>query len=156
MNCQQDILEEIAKKTINLFNENEKYLLNKDLSERCIVSKFAMHLDSILKEYYEEYTDYQVDVEYNRNYKEGHYVSKMNPDNEKNIVVDLIVHRRGEDKNLICMEFKKKSNRRSIDSDIKRLKMMTNNNGIYRYMAGFMMIIDSEKIFIEQVFPLSL
>ena len=37
----QNKLKEIVLTSINEFNSNEKYLLENDLSERCICSKFA-------------------------------------------------------------------------------------------------------------------
>ena len=45
------------------FNQNEQYLISKDLSERCICAKFASYLERAIAE--SEFCEYVVDVEYN-------------------------------------------------------------------------------------------
>ena len=46
------------------FNQNEQYLISRDLSERCICAKFASYLERAIAE--SEFCEYVVDVEYNR------------------------------------------------------------------------------------------
>lgn len=46
------------------FNLHERYLLEANLSERCICARFAMYLEKQLPAYQAE--GYTVDVEYNR------------------------------------------------------------------------------------------
>ena len=84
---------EIVKSAIDHFNQYETYLISRDLSERCICSKFASYLEKAIEG--TEYDTYHVDVEYNRGY-EGREDNPKMLDNKK-IVVDLIVHKRGYD-----------------------------------------------------------
>ncbi|MCD8326162.1 MAG: hypothetical protein LUC90_05615 [Lachnospiraceae bacterium] len=86
-------LKDIVDKAIKTFNEQEKYLLENDLSERCICARFAMHLSNVLKG--TEYSEYLVDVEYNRS-ADGCERGIKRLDNHP-ITVDLIVHKRGYD-----------------------------------------------------------
>jgi len=153
---------EYINQTINAFNENEDYLISRDLSERCICAKFAMYLDRILSN--SEFSTYTVDVEYNRGHIGNEYSLKRL--NGRNIVVDLIVHKRGYDSaigfdNLICIEMKKKYKNYSLTSDIQRLQAMTDNVNGFGYKAGFMIVADKNKrnheckLLIEHAFYLS-
>ena len=41
----------ILQEAIRQFNENETYLIDNDLSERCINSKLAMYVERVLEEW---------------------------------------------------------------------------------------------------------
>ena len=84
-------LKGIVYSAISTFNKDERYLIKNDLSERCICARFAMHLTEALKG--TEYSDYLVDVEYNRG-MDGHERAAKRIENAP-ITVDLIVHKRG-------------------------------------------------------------
>lgn len=77
----------IMQSAINSFNSNEIFLLTHNVSERCICAKFAGYLEREL--YRQGLVQYSVDVEYNRN------TGDLKRLHDKNIVVDLIVHKRG-------------------------------------------------------------
>ena len=68
------------------FNQNEQYLISRDLSERCICAKFASYLERAIAE--SEFCEYVVDVEYNRGSRGNEHAAKVL--NGHNIVVDLI------------------------------------------------------------------
>jgi hypothetical protein len=104
------------------FTETDRYLLEYDLSERCIASRVALHLQAVFPEY-------SVDVEYNR---VGRPPKRLNlPDEcanyrnkqgESLAVPDVIVHHRGtEGPNLLVLEFKKTSNPNGFDCDRERI-----------------------------------
>ena len=69
MNDNKINLKAIVDKAIVSFNSKEEYLIRNDLSERCICSRFMLHLTNALKS--TKYSDYVVDVEYNRGAREG-------------------------------------------------------------------------------------
>ena len=138
-------LENIVCEAIRVFNEQERYLIENDLSERCVCARFAMTLSEILR--HTQYKEYIVDVEYNRGIDGSERAIKRLCD--AMIVVDLIVHKRGYDckygsDNLICIEMKKLKNRRGCMSDEDRLKKMTACNYGFCYKLGIMLIIDDE------------
>lgn len=90
-NINPNILRTIVDEAISSFNELDSYLIENDLSERCICARFALHLTKALENI--SYNNYVVDVEYNRGaYGKEDGIKKMdgNP-----ITVDLIVHKRG-------------------------------------------------------------
>lgn len=139
-------LKNIVEKAISSFNVKEKYLIENDLSERCICARFAMYLTKALVG--TRYDDYIVDVEYNRgaNGKENG-IKKI--DNNP-ITVDLIVHKRGYDPvcgftNLICIEMKKSTNRCGCADDEVRLRKMCSSEYNFRYSAGFMILINMQE-----------
>lgn len=146
MTTEQIKLKNIVEQTIVKFNHNEKYLLENNLSERCICSKFAMYLSGEINN--SEFNTYIIDVEYNR----GNNGICNNPKmlNNKNIVVDLIVHKRGYDEtygydNLICIEMKKSNDSRraqGIIDDENRLRKLTEYQYSFNYQIGFMIIAD--------------
>jgi len=162
MTPEQNYLVSLVTSALDEFNAQESYLIQNDLSERCICSKFAQHLQESLKKS-PDYPDYVVDVEYNRGAKGKEYLPKRDPNNNKIIIVDLIVHKRGYNpnvhrhgarnivgfSNLICIEMKKSNNTRNIQADKDRLEMMTGTEGDFTYTAGFMLVVNMKKKLIE-------
>ena len=103
-------------------SQNDRHLLENDLSERCIASRLAMYLQA-------EFPDHSVDVEYNR---QGDIPKNLGlPDECANswdehgralVVPDIIVHRRGPDgPNILVLEVKKTTNRNSRACDHERI-----------------------------------
>lgn len=146
MNIQQEKLKAYVEAAIADFNANEQYLVRNDLSERCICAKFATYLEKQIQQ--SDFRDYVVDVEYNRGYMgEEHAIKHMNG---RNIVVDLIVHKRGFDRqagfdNLICIEMKKGYKRADYSNDKERLRILTGRYDGFRYLAGFMIEVFANK-----------
>ena len=141
---ERDELKNIISCAINDFNLHHKYLIEKDVSERCICSAFARCIEKQLPNE-EEYRDIFVDVEYNRGSKGDERAPKRLHD--KNIVADLIVHKRGQDNkhgfyNLICIEMKKSTDRRGFEVDKKRLREMVSYDYGFIYRCGYMIIAD--------------
>ena len=102
----------------------DRHLLMVDVSERCIAARLAMYL----REYF---TDYDVDVEYNRH---GDDTKKLHAlvdsfrcprdrDEGRTVLPDVIVHRRGDDKsNLLIIEMKKSGNQSGLEWDVRRIQ----------------------------------
>ena len=63
-NINPNILRTIVDEAISSINELDSYLIENDLSERCICARFALHLTKALEN--TSYNNYVVDVEYNR------------------------------------------------------------------------------------------
>ena len=142
----QEKILELLRHAVERFNENEQYLLQHGLSERCICSKFSMYLERALAD--SDYSDYTVDVEYNRGMEGNPYAAKRLDDG--NIVVDLIVHKRGDDEqygfdNSFCAEMKKGRGAARLRSDKERLRNMTDPRWGFDYKAGFMLVIVNDR-----------
>ena len=138
----QLMLRAIVQNTINYFNQNETYLISRDVSERCICSKLASYLEKAING--TEYSEYSVDVEYNRGLEERDPKSLGG----KKIVVDIIVHKRGRQYgsgNLICIEMKKGYKHPWLAPDKDRLSKLTSREYGYHYSAGFMILAEADK-----------
>lgn len=142
-----DELERLVETAICEFNRKDSKLIMGNLSERCICAKFANHLEKVLNKTL--YKDYDVDVEYNRDSHDYQYAKKAIGD-VKCATVDLIVHKRGTNENLICIEMKKSSKARFLVNDKKRLAIMTDN--YFNYRIGFMIVAENDKLSINEIF----
>lgn len=150
MTSRQQLIIEIIRSAITSFNEKETYLIESDLSERCICAKFAFYLKKAIQD--SEFRDFEVDVEYNRGY-DGVDRSPKRID-DRPITVDLIVHKRGNREfggfqNLICIEMKKSTDRRGTQKDEQRLQKMVDWEHGYLYEIGFMIVINMKRHALE-------
>lgn len=137
-------LKQVVDAALAGFHKEEMYLLEQDLSERCICARFALHLTEALRN--TPYKGYFVDVEYNRG-ADGHERAVKRLDDTP-ITVDLIVHKRGRNcrysfDNLICVEMKKTASHRSCASAEARLRAMTDGPHGFQYKLGVMLLIDT-------------
>ena len=148
MTQQQEEIFCVLSLAIEEFNRREQFLIEHDLSERCICAKFASYLERRLRT--SSFSEYEVDVEYNRGMRGDEYSAKENPDTKQKMVVDLVIHKRGLDcygeyDNLFCIEMKKGCKESKLASDKKRLKMMVDRNKGFCYKAGYMIVIISNR-----------
>lgn len=130
-------LKKIFNKANNRFLAAELSLIKSDVSERCICGALKSYLEKEIER--TKYSDYHVDVEYNRN---AGRIKTIIDENEEiiNITCDIIIHSRGEieqNDNLIAIEMKKSyQSEESKNDDRKRLRALTkskNNKETYSY-----------------------
>ena len=69
-----DKLKELFEEANERFLENNKVLIERKLSERCLCASLGFELRDVIKEY--AYKDAYVDVEYNR---DGYNIKKIHP-----------------------------------------------------------------------------
>lgn len=100
--------------------QRDAFLLAKDVNERSISHRFAIHLQAEVEQWQEAW---DVDCEYNRDFSDtGEPYSKqldliemdsfhvdVHDENATTVYPDVIVHRRGEPVNLLVIEMKKVS-----------------------------------------------
>ena len=107
-----DDINERVTKSIDKFMKNEWKLLKVDAHERSITHRFAIYLQ-------ENFTKLDVDCEYNR---DGIIPKVLNipisssttdDTQAKTVFPDIIIHKRGTNKNLLVIEAKKSSSRSS-------------------------------------------
>ncbi len=120
----------LIRKALEKVYENDIYLIEKRVSERCIVSKFANYFSQLATG---EIQEYNVDVEYNR---QEAYTKKIG---KRPICVDFIVHKRGNINNLIAIEFKPywNKNQKAKENDERRIKKLCEPEYGYEYQYGF-------------------
>ena len=144
-NKQREILY-LLQKTIRRFNKCENYLIENDLSERCICARFAMYLERVLQR--SQFADYTADVEYNRGMGGNDHGKKIIAGHDATI--DLIVHKRGYNPetgydNLFAIEMKKRG--LPFDDDKNRLQILVDNAYGFGYRAGFAIIIVADEMY---------
>src|SRR5579883_346496 len=102
--------------------DQDLYLLQNNLSERCIASRLAMYLQAA-------FPDHSVDVEYNRHGGTPKILGLpeecanfWDAEGRAFVVPDIIVHHRGPDgPNLLVLEVKQPTNPRSRACDHERI-----------------------------------
>lgn len=136
---------------LNKLKEKDIFLLKYDVSERAIAHKLALYLTPL-------FSNYDVDCEYNSNVeadsgkkyivilkgiaeRDG-LLHKDEEDEEliyHNVYPDIIIHKRGHNKNnLLIIEIKKSSSKISCDYDLEKLKRYTSpdDENILNYSFG--------------------
>jgi hypothetical protein len=130
---------------------NDSFLLKHDVSERAITYKLALYLTPL-------FPGYDVDCEYNRNIEvdsgkkyirilkdiaDGYgLLHKDEKDEEfvyRDVYPDIIIHKRGHNKdNLLIIEMKKSSSNISCEYDIEKLKRYTSpeDENVLNYSFG--------------------
>lgn len=138
------------EKSLDTLFRNDKYLFEKDVNERSISHMLAFYLKN-------EFMDWHVDCEYNREYDNPKRLKNLKYELEENdkqdlisdtkgttVFPDIIIHKRGKNKNLLAIEMKKSTSRIKDDFDIKKLKgFCTDKKLKYRY-AVFLKVISGK------------
>lgn len=102
------------KKALQEIIENDKFLLEIDVNERCLTHRLAVYLEKL-------FPAYNVDCEYNREGFEPKKiklpVDNIQSDDIEAITVypDICIHKRGTNENLVIIEAKKQSINHSRD-----------------------------------------
>ena len=138
---EEDEVNERLKRAVVRLAHEDRYLLEKDLSERCIAARLAMYMQ-------DEFRDHKVDVEYNR---DGDTPKRLdlpeecanykNRDGEALVVPDVVVHCRGsEGPNVLVLELKKVSNPVGLDCDRERVLAF---RAQLRYQFGALIVCET-------------
>jgi hypothetical protein len=113
------------------FRAEDRYLLEHNLSERCIAARIGMYLQERLRPH-----GLHVDVEYNRAGMEPkrlgvpeHCAKDIDEDGRALVVPDIIVHRRGAGPNVLVVEVKKLGNREGPGCDRERIRALRHELG---------------------------
>lgn len=162
-----DKINRIVWKALSDLYQYDLALLQHDVSERAITHKFAEHLQRL-------FSGFDVDCEYNRNVELGQYAEKiihmLRYERKKELVnmlhhekseemllevstyPDIIVHRRlKNDRNLLIIEVKKKSNEQNYRFDRLKLEAFTQTGSqdFYNYRYGLLVILHTRSEDVE-------
>lgn len=120
-----DEIEEMLGSALSQVKHEDADLLQHDVNERSLTHRLAMYLEEEIGE------DWDVDVEYNRignhgfdpkRFSEGGFIDDIPSCSPRDIAgktvyPDVIIHKRGEDQNLLVIEAKKAGNQADYDYD---------------------------------------
>ncbi|WP_199624821.1 hypothetical protein [Paenibacillus alkalitolerans] len=132
---------EIFENANKNFLQSDLELFNLKVSERTLCGALMLHLNDIIKD--SEFSEYKVDVEFNRN-KNGKlktFVKTIHGPGDVIVKIncDLIVHSRGNNikqDNLIAIEMKK-ANRKQNQKDDDRLRLIALTKDSYDDIWSF-------------------
>lgn len=149
-----DITEEYVKEAINYAFEQLKardsHLLDVKINERSLTHKLAMYLEEFSKQESNGLlTDYDFDIEYNKNHFEAKtllslqdFRVKATDTNGKTVYPDIIIHKRNTNCNLIVIEVKKK-NAPTGKKNLDKMKIEAYKEDL-NYRFGVFVTIDCE------------
>ena len=131
-------LEKIIKGALYLFCLRDYYLIVNQLYEVTMAHKIARYLELFFPEF-------DVDIEYNKMFDretEETVTKKMGRQTGKTGVrPDIIIHKRGPDKNLLAIELKKRHNDKNRKEDEEELIILTTKI-IKQFSYDFGLFID--------------
>lgn len=138
-----DEIKERVQRGIDAFMKRDRYLLDRNLSERCIAGRLLFHLQNT-------FPGYDVDIEYNR---AGDVPKRLNlqdecansfdDDGNALVVPDIIIHKRGaEGPNLLGIEIKKQGDPRGTKCDRLRILALRKR---FDYSFGALMLCETRE-----------
>lgn len=134
-----EIVRRKVQNSIQRLFARDSYLMINNVNERSITHKWACYLQ-------EEFPDWHVDCEYNRNHELPKRILSGNAphvgdDTEgRTVFPDVIVHVRGTDTNLLVIEVKKSTSQESDEIDLEKLEAFRQElNYLYTLFVKFEM-----------------
>ena len=136
-------LEKIVS-AIEQFYASEGVLFDKDLGERTLTHRMAVHLER-------QFDGWEVDCDYNRL---GERLLKLphgtiiSTDDElgKSIFPDIAVHRRAVPENLLVVEVRKATNHQPIEHDHHKLRGLTDPHLWFAYRLGVLLVLGKKGV----------
>ena len=129
---------------IREFYQHEAYLLEKDLGERTLTHRMAVHLER-------QFDGWEVDCDYNRlgeRLLKLPHGSIISTDDElgKSIFPDIVVHHRAVPENLLAVEVRKAINHQPVEHDHHKLRGLTDPHLWFAYRIGVFLILDRKQV----------
>ena len=129
------------------FYARETHLLDKDLGERALTHRLAVHIEK-------QFGDWDVDCDYNRLGERLFRLPKgtiVSTDDElgKSVYPDIVVHRRGVPENLLAIELRKAANHQPPQHDQHKLRALTDPHVWFAYRTGVLLVLDRKSVVSE-------
>jgi hypothetical protein len=132
------------------FYAREAFLFEKDLGERTLTHRLAVHLER-------QFSDWDVDCEYNRlgertlRLPHGSIVSTDDALG-KSVYPDIVVHQRDIPNNLLAIEVRKASNHQPVEHDHHKLRALTDPHLWFAYWIGVYLVLGKKGITSSDVY----
>ena len=135
---------------IREFYQHEAFLLEKDLGERTLTHRLAVHVER-------QFEGWEVDCDYNRL---GERVLKLphgsiiSTDDGlgKSIFPDIAVHHRAVPENLLAVEVRKEINHQPVEHDHHKLRGLTDPHLWFAYRLGVFLILGKKQVTASDVY----
>jgi len=132
------------------FYGHETYILEKDLGERALTHRLAVHVER-------QFPGWEVDCEYNRlgermlRLPKGTIVSTDDALG-KSVFPDILVHQRDIPNNLLAIEIRKASNHQPVEHDQHKLKGLTDPHLWFAYAIGVLLTLAKKHVAASEVY----
>lgn len=131
-------LEKVVR-AIGEFYAREGVLFDKDLGERTLTHRMAVHLER-------QFDGWEVDCDYNRlgeRLLKLPHGSIVSTDDElgKSIFPDIVVHRRAVPENLLAAEVRKATNHQPVEHEHHKLRGLTDPHLWFAYRIGVLLVL---------------
>jgi len=126
------------------FYARETHLLEKDLGERTLTHRLAVHLEK-------QFAGWDVDCDYNRlgertlRLPKGTIVSTDDALG-KSVYPDIVVHQREIPNNLLAIEVRKASNHQPPEHDRHKLRALTDPHLWFAYWIGVYLVLGKKSV----------
>jgi hypothetical protein len=129
---------------IREFYAREGFLFEKDLGERTLTHRLAVHIER-------QFDGWEVDCDYNRlgerllKLPHGSIIS-TDDGLGKSIFPDIAVHHRAVPENLLAVEVRKATNHQPVEHDHHKLRGLTDPHLWFAYRLGVFLILDKKQV----------
>ena len=126
------------------FYAREAFLFEKDLGERTLTHRLAVHLEK-------QFSGWEVDCDYNRLGERRlrmPHGSIISTDDElgKSVYPDIVVHQREIPNNLLAIEVRKTSNHQPPEHDQHKLQALTDPHLWFAYAIGVYLVLGKQSV----------
>lgn len=132
------------------FYAQEAFLFEKDIGERAVTHRFAVHLEK-------QFSGWAVDCNYDRlgertlHLPHGTIIS-TDDHLGKSVYPDVVVHQREIPNNLLAVELRKAANHTSLEHDRQKLKALTDPHVWFAYWIGVLLVLDRRNVTMSEVY----
>lgn len=136
------------------FYAHEGFLFEKDVGERAVTHRFAVHLEK-------QFPGWSVDCNYDRlgertlHLPHGTIIS-TDDHLGKSIYPDVVVHQREIPNNLLAIEMRKASNHTPLKHDEHKLRALTDVHVWFPFWIGLLLVLDMQGVKISEVYVSSI
>jgi hypothetical protein len=132
------------------FYAREAFLLDKDLGERALTHRLAVHFES-------QFPGWAVDCDYDRlgerTLRLPHGTIVSTDDHlAKSIYPDIVVHQREIPNNLLAVEVRKAANHQPLQHDQHKLRAMTDPHVWFAYWLGVLLTLGRRQVAMSEVY----
>jgi len=133
-----------------MFYARETFLLERDVGERALTHRLAVHLES-------KFGGWDIDCDYNRLGERRLLLPKgtivaTDDDVGKSVYPDIVIHRRSIPENLLAIETRKGANYLALDHDRHKLRALTDPHLWFAYRIGVLLVLGRKRVTSAEVY----
>ena len=132
------------------FYARETFLLDKDLGERTLTHRLAVHCEK-------QFSGWEVDCDFNRlgerTLRLPHGTVVSTDDHlGKSVYPDIVVHQREIPNNLLAIEIRKAGNHQPLEHDQHKLRALTDPHLWFAYWIGLHLALGKKQVTMSEVY----